>query len=364
MKKIEIQNPFQYEEIARVIGDKISRAEYPADCRLPPIVELARSFAVHRLTMRRALKILESAGKLEMHRGQGTFVRDPNPAGLRMFYLGEMEAHFHKELFEALGTAARAAGYHLTGINPENENDSWIKGSISSARAVIVNVRAYLRVAGLLKEAGKRVVIVSAGRPSNTDFPAWLVTSDQSNAIAVAVEYLAGLGHRRIALVSGEIADEQRGVMPSSRSFRDVYAAYRAAMLSHDICDWHMSVLVRSDKQYEEEDLKNLAALMKKRDAPTAFVCEKDFRARLFYRLAAEAGLKIPRDFSIAGVYDTPWCTAWHPELTSVNMNQQALAQLALALCQQPAPRTETEFRTQPYLVKRGSCAPPGKYPK
>lgn len=62
-----------YPRIAGVIRKKIENREYPLGSKMPSERELAKEFYVNRLTVRRALAILESEGLIQRKQGAGTF---------------------------------------------------------------------------------------------------------------------------------------------------------------------------------------------------------------------------------------------------------------------------------------------------
>ena len=64
---------FVYPRIAGAIRKKIEDREYPLGSKIPSERELAAEFYVNRMTVRRALSILESEGLIQRKRGSGTF---------------------------------------------------------------------------------------------------------------------------------------------------------------------------------------------------------------------------------------------------------------------------------------------------
>jgi GntR family transcriptional regulator len=66
-----------YVQIADSLLDRIESGRLLAGDRLPPERELSEALGVNRLTLRRALRVLESQGLLIRRQGSGTFVADP-----------------------------------------------------------------------------------------------------------------------------------------------------------------------------------------------------------------------------------------------------------------------------------------------
>jgi GntR family transcriptional regulator len=63
-----------YHRISSMLASRIHTAVYPPNSLLGTEVELAKAFGVSRITIRRALDILEDEGLIERHRSRGTFV--------------------------------------------------------------------------------------------------------------------------------------------------------------------------------------------------------------------------------------------------------------------------------------------------
>src|SRR5512137_1024438 len=66
-----------YIQIADSLLDRIESGRLLTGDRLPPERELSEGLGVNRLTLRRALRLLESQGMLIRRQGSGTFVADP-----------------------------------------------------------------------------------------------------------------------------------------------------------------------------------------------------------------------------------------------------------------------------------------------
>lgn len=66
-----------YEQIKSVIEKRIQQQEWPADFQVPGEEALAEEFGASRLTVRRALRELQTEGMLVRVQGRGTFVIGP-----------------------------------------------------------------------------------------------------------------------------------------------------------------------------------------------------------------------------------------------------------------------------------------------
>ena len=65
----------QYLEIEAVLREEV--ASLPPNTALPTEVQLAKRFSVSRITLRRALDMLEHSGLISRQRGRGTIVSPP-----------------------------------------------------------------------------------------------------------------------------------------------------------------------------------------------------------------------------------------------------------------------------------------------
>jgi GntR family transcriptional regulator len=68
-----------YEQIATLVQKRIDSGAWVRGERLPSIAELATSFGVAVVTIRRALELLEERGSIERRQGLGTFVASGAP---------------------------------------------------------------------------------------------------------------------------------------------------------------------------------------------------------------------------------------------------------------------------------------------
>ncbi|MGH8932283.1 MAG: GntR family transcriptional regulator [Egibacteraceae bacterium] len=92
-----------YQQIADVLRDAIVKGELTAGQKLPSERDLIERYGAARETVRRAIRVLMSEGRVESQRGVGVFVRQPGPPIRRMSM--DRFAHRHRDT----GKAAFAA---------------------------------------------------------------------------------------------------------------------------------------------------------------------------------------------------------------------------------------------------------------
>ncbi|GAA3697826.1 LacI family DNA-binding transcriptional regulator [Zhihengliuella alba] len=242
------------------------------------------------------------------------------------------------EAFDAV--AARTALGHLV--------DQGIDG--------IVVVAPLVEVARVVEEAGLQVpaVIVAANPDAAATDTLRYVCTDQRRAARDATEHLLGLGHRRIAHVSGEMA----WIDALERN-----AAWRAAMEERGLeateyaaGGWAAANGYRMGRRIADEIVAG--------DGPTAIFAANDYIAIGLLRAFWERDLRVPEDVSVVGVDDLQDSAYFIPGLTTIRQPFTAMGQAAMrALLGIAAgqPRSEGRFDAvlEPELIVRDSTAPP-----
>jgi LacI family transcriptional regulator len=140
---------------------------------------------------------------------------------------------------------------------------------------------------------------------------------DYRSGIQQAVQHLAGLRHTRIAFIAGPVH------LKSALARRSAFQQSMAEVgLSPDL-------IVEGDHTLEG-GMRALTELMSsQRKIPTAILCSNDMTAIGVIRQAYDRDIKIPADLSLVGFDDIRLAQFTTPPLTTVQMSQTELAQLA-----------------------------------
>jgi LacI family transcriptional regulator len=167
-----------------------------------------------------------------------------------------------------------------------------------------------------------------------------------------AAEHLLGLGHERIAVISGP---------PHLACSRARVDGYRAAMHARGISvPQHY---VRFAEFHQSAGLHQASMLLELRQRPTAIFCASDMVALGAYEAAHRQGLRVPDDVSIVGFDDIPLAAWVQPNLTTVRQPLLEMASLATRMLfrlidGEALDATQVEVATR--LVVRNSTAPLG----
>lgn len=164
-------------------------------------------------------------------------------------------------------------------------------------------------------------------------------------------EYLLGLGHQRIALITGA---------PDHKSSQLRYDGYKEALAAAD-APFDESIIERGDFTYVS-GMRATVKLLNSDNPPTAiFACNDDMASGAI-AAAHQAGLRVPEDISVVGFDDTQNASALWPPLTTIRQPIREMARCAIEFLGRKAPSSQTEAISQTLeyeLVVRESAGPP-----
>jgi LacI family transcriptional regulator len=191
------------------------------------------------------------------------------------------------------------------------------------------------------------IVLMDREAPPNIDS----VTIAQRDGMYRAVKHLIGLGHKRIALVTGSTT-----VLSGRERVGGYIDAYRDAGLTHD------PALICSDNFTPDYAYMAVSSLLLDNDRPTAVVAGGVAMLAGILRAVSTEGLRIPQDISVIGCGDSDLAELMNPPITVIRWDYTAVgeasAKLILDRIQNPEiPRRRLRFPTE--LRIRASCAPP-----
>lgn len=150
--------------------------------------------------------------------------------------------------------------------------------------------------------------------------PGWACVGFRNRAaIARAVQYLLDLGHRRIAMLAGVTAHNDR----ASERVAGVRDALAAAGLT-------LPPRALAEARYTLADARLATRrLLQATPQPTALVCGNDVLAFGALLECAAAGLEVPRAISVVGFDDLELARQWRPALTTVHVPTERMWTLA-----------------------------------
>jgi LacI family repressor for deo operon, udp, cdd, tsx, nupC, and nupG len=225
-------------------------------------------------------------------------------------------------IIEGVEAEVRQHGYFLVSSSAPTEEEfaRLIEELFTSRRAeglVVINPYADGRHNYL--PASSPTVFVAA-RPREEEKVSSVALDDVSVA-KQATQHLISLGHRRIGLITGPMAED---------CSQDRCAGYEEALSSHDI--QHDPNLVISGDWSATSGYDALNQLLEVDPAPSAIFAQNDRMAIGVLRAARERGILVPEELSVIGVDDMPLSSYFDPPLTTMRQDTLSIGREAARL--------------------------------
>jgi LacI family transcriptional regulator len=149
------------------------------------------------------------------------------------------------------------------------------------------------------------LVIIDPNNESS-DFPGVIATNREG--ALTAMNYLTGLGHRRIGYITGRL--ELISSIQRLQGYKDGLAA---AGISED------EDLIKVGDYQTEQACECARELLSLSNRPTAIFAANDMSAAGVYQAAKDASLRIPEDLSVVGFDNLQESAHFDPPLTTVD---------------------------------------------
>jgi DNA-binding LacI/PurR family transcriptional regulator len=176
-----------------------------------------------------------------------------------------------------------------------------------------------------------------------------VVRAADDRGVGLAVDYLAGLGHRRIAFIDGG-----RGTIASDRR-----RGYRATMRRQQLAD---QIRIIPGDHTEEAGTRATQSMLAAGDLPSAVIASNDRCALGVLDSLNRAGVHVPGSISLVGYDDSVLARLAHIDLTSVSQNAREQAERAVAAVVErldSGRAASREVVLNPSLIVRSTTGPP-----
>ncbi|MBR2425917.1 MAG: GntR family transcriptional regulator [Lentisphaeria bacterium] len=344
-----------YLQIAEHLKEQILNKEYPCGTNLPAESELAASFGVNHLTLRKSLQILREQHLIVPQHGRGNFVS----------YSHEMELKIGYITYSMDGISSY---YDLSILSELNKQLSVRKGylqiiPITADRKEITDNILQSRCCALVAATMNEEILNILNCKELKHIPVcclnvWNEHLNRNNRCFVgskpgiiqeAVRYLTQLGHRRIAYISYNHFDAGNdcGLEERNLGFRSCGLPEGMEFIGTKNIPWH---------EWSRKTMHKIAE-MEPGKRPTAAVLPGLAFAAGAWIGALEAGLKIPEDMSLIGV---DAATVFFPELTAIKQPLDQFVEKAISIFGDAALSgglIHSDFYKYDFeIVERGSC--------
>jgi DNA-binding LacI/PurR family transcriptional regulator len=224
------------------------------------------------------------------------------------------------ECLDGIAQAARAAGYAILPITTdyqlaqeEQAVQQLLAGNVDGLLLAVSNPATSSALARL-QAAHLPYVLVYNRHPEHP-----CVSVDSEQAVRDVVARLVALGHRRITLISGQLAASDRA--------QQRQRGFCAGMAAHGVdgSQW-------LEVPFVETAVQDICSLLQRQPRPTALVCSNDLIAIRAIRAAHLAGLRVPQDISITGFDGIALGEDLTPMLSTVTQPNAAMGRCAVEL--------------------------------
>ncbi len=271
-------------------------------------------------------------------------------SGVVAVLINDLHNPFFAEAFDGLASEADDRGYRLllgAGSSVQRTEQSALEGFLEYRPDGIVLLSPRLP-AGAIAAVAERVPLVVLGRSLRAAHVDCVMTDERQGA-KLAVDHLAGLGHRRIVHIDGG-----RGAGASARR-----QGYRSAMTKAGLDDY-IEVIPGDFTERAGSSAGGLLARRKR--MPTAVFAANDLSAVGAIEALERAGHAVPGDISVMGYDNIFFARLGHVSLSTVDQPREEMGRIALGLL---ANRIDGSggpghlVLTEPHLVERSTTAPP-----
>jgi LacI family transcriptional regulator, galactose operon repressor len=229
---------------------------------------------------------------------------------------------FSTELLKGAADAIRGSGFELVVYSAggrRNDQAGWEKRYLSRLSGTLVDGAVLVTPTVALDVHHGTPVVAVDPHTGPSELPT--IDSDNLRGAQLATEHLLGLGHRRIALLTGR---------PDLQSAQLRETGYRRALAAAGVpVD---EDLIRVGAYDPEVSTESARSLLSRDDRPTAVFAANDLSAIATIETARELGLRVPEDLSVVGFDNIPESVLCTPPLTTVDQPIREMGRRAILL--------------------------------
>jgi LacI family transcriptional regulator, galactose operon repressor len=228
---------------------------------------------------------------------------------------------FSAELLKGAADAIRGSGFEMVVYSAgglADDHVGWERRYLSRLSGTLIDGAVLVTPTVVDVNYGAPIVAIDP-HTGQSELPT--IDSDNLRGGHLATAHLLGLGHRRIAMLSGR---------PDLESSRLREQGYRQAMAAAGVPVSEDLVLVGGyDAQASAECTRTL---LTSTQPPTAIFAANDVSAIAAIQAAVGLGLRVPADLSVVGFDNIPESALCAPPLTTVNQPIRQMGERSIQL--------------------------------
>ena len=302
-----------YKRLAIELTNRIISRQLPPGERLPEERLLCEQMGASRGTVRSALKQLEQQGLVRRVRGQGTFVANDEAGRGTPFGLADTILWLHLDsspgaapprvgtFYGEMRNGVHQAAYEM-GLNVKDQRivspvkaplAEYVPPKAKDVRGVVLCGTFDDQYIGMFRSERVPTVVVDYW---TSDRQIDCVTVDVQGEALMAVEHLAGLGHRTLGFLAVGRIDGRTGLRSFDPDVWHLLNHLRGAAGDYGIHirdEWVVATVCERDQRGAVEGFLNL------KSRPTAVLCFDQQTADPLHQAIARRRIRCPQDLSI-----------------------------------------------------------------
>lgn len=329
-----------YLRIADALYKEVRARDLAPDYRLGSQREFAERFDVSSITVEAALRDLQERGVVYRVRGRGTFVAGksaaPRATTLRIGVVGHAHTNWEmnlyvRDIFQAIESYARESECLVRFIEQDADFSRLLDERAVDGLVLITPYLESLRASGLDRSRHAYAVI-------GEDYDRHpCVTIDNDGLVRAALDHLAGLGHRDIALLTDPLTAWDTSCR--WEAFRNYHEQRGWVIRPEWVLHWP-GWLVQTEAE-EDEVFSRFCG----RQRPSAILALGSFFGADVIRLLEKRGVRVPEEISVLGLDLPPFGTPGRERLTAMVQPTADIGYRAMDLVARLARRAATETR-------------------
>jgi len=350
-----------YRQLADVLRERIENGRLKPGSMLPSMDDLARKYAIHKATVRRAIAQLTLSGHLHSVPSKGTFVLDdtarrqktaraPAIGWVISVSDGGRTGRYHTEIMDAVQSSLQEIRGHLVIISAVGQPASAITRIIGEAQLtgiVLIGGFPHETIRHLAGTGMPAVLIDDTCRGAGLD----TILVDNRNGGYQAARHLIELGHDRLAFVTGT-----PGLRITEDRLAGAFEAVDEAGISRD------RVQVIPGDFSPASGRRAATRIIAAAPRPTGvFFFNDEMASAALQTFSEHSDLRVPEDLSIVGFDDTSWASLTNPPLTTIHVEKELIGREAVLRLRRRMTETDyvpTTSIVPTRLVVRKSTAP------
>ncbi|MDP4097142.1 GntR family transcriptional regulator [Paenibacillus sp. P96] len=329
-----------YEQVYQALKQDIVSGKYKVGDRVPSEKELSEGFRVSRITSKKALEKLVKDGTVYRQRGKGTFVsgnqkahrtiQDRERKPLFGLIVTEFDDTYGAKLISSIEEAADGKCFVILkrSLGQPAKEEKMIKELLEFGvdGLLIYPAEADHYSSEILKMVVNRFPFVLIDRVFK-GVAATSVSTDNTAAAKMGTEYLLGLGHEHIGILSPRAI----GITTVEDRLDGIVQAYaeRNVIVNRQLWLTAIESTQPSSGATIDQDIDEIQRHLIRNPHITALFALEYNIALLAKRAAEQLGMRVPEDLSIL-CFDGPERSLQSWNFTRILQDEKALGELAI----------------------------------